>query len=303
MILVIGGTGMLGGRAVKTLRAAGLTARVMTRDRARAQALQVLGAEVVEGDLTAPRTLDAACAGATRVLLAAHGFVGRGRYASERVDGAGHRALIDAAVRAGVERLVYVSALGAAPDHPIDFFRTKFATEQYLAASGLAHVIVRPAAFMEFHAHELIGKPILAGKPARLIGPGAKPRNFVSADDVAALVVQLLRTATVDDAPITIGCPGNFSNRQVAELYARGAGIPLRVMQLPSAVARVLGSIARPLHPGIARVLAVSSLPDAALDESFDAASFLARYPMPLTRLEDFVAVRCKAAAQTLAST
>jgi uncharacterized protein YbjT (DUF2867 family) len=162
-MLVIGGTGTLGTRVVRRLVAAGVPVRVMTRDRARSDAVRAVGAQPVEGDLTDARSLDAACAGEDRVLLAAHGFIGRGRYASENVDGAGHRALIDAARRAGVGRLVYVSALGAAPDHPVDFFRTKFATEQYLAASGLAHVILRPSAFMEFHAHELIGKAVLAG--------------------------------------------------------------------------------------------------------------------------------------------
>lgn len=36
---------------------------------------------------------------------------------------------------AGVARLVYVSAYGASPDHPIDFMRTKHAVERALAAS------------------------------------------------------------------------------------------------------------------------------------------------------------------------
>ncbi len=297
MILVIGGSGTLGARVVRRLLGAGAQVRVMTRDPSRAEALRAPGAQLVEGDLTDARSLDAACAGVTRVLLAAHGFIGRGRFASERVDGDGHRALIDAAARAGVERLVFVSALGAAADHPVDFFRTKFATEQYLAASGLAHVILRPSAFMEFHAHELIGKAVLAGKPARLIGPGTKPRNFVSADDVATLAVHALTTLGIDGETIAIGGPGNFSNRQVAELYAQAAGVPLRVSILPAAVARGLARLARPLHPGIARVLTLASLPDSAFDECFDPGALLARYPMTLTRLEDFIVARAHEAA------
>ena len=296
MILVIGGSGTLGARVVRRLLGAGAHVRVMTRDPSRAEALRAPGAQLVKGDLTDARSLDAACAGVTRVLLAAHGFIGRGRFASERVDGNGHRALIDAAARAGVERLVFVSALGAAADHPVDFFRTKFATEQYLAAR-LAHVILRPSAFMEFHAHELIGKAVLAGKPARLIGPGTKPRNFVSADDVAKLAVHALTTLGIDGETIAIGGPGNFGNRQVAELYAQAAGTPLRVSILPVAVARGLAQLARPLHPGVARVLTLASLPDAAFDERFDPGALLARYPMTLTRLEDFIVARAHEAA------
>jgi uncharacterized protein YbjT (DUF2867 family) len=296
VILVIGGSGTLGARVVRRVLGAGAPVRVMTRDPTRAATLRGLGAQVVQGDLTEARSLDAACAGVTRALLAAHGFVGRGRFASERVDGDGHRALIDAAARAGVERLVFVSALGAAADHPVDFFRTKFATEQYLAASGLGHVILRPSAFMEFHAHELIGKAVLAGKPARLIGPGTKPRNFVSADDVAALAVRALTASDMDGETIAIGGPGNFGNRQVAELYAQAAGMPLRVSILPAAVARGLARLARPLHPGVARALTLGSLPDSAFDERFDPGALLARYPMTLTRLEDFIVARANEA-------
>ena len=294
MILVIGGTGTLGAHVVQRLRAAGAAVRVMTREPARAAAQRVLGAQVVTGDLTDASSLDAACTGATRVLLAAHGFMGRGRYDSQRVDGEGHRALIDAAVRAGIERLVFVSALGAAPDHPVDFFRTKFATEQYLAASGLAHVILRPSAFMEIHAHELIGKAVLAGKPARLIGPGTKPRNFVSADDVAALAVQVLTADKVANETIAIGARGNYSNREVAELYARAAGVELRVSQLPATVAGLLARVARPLHPGVARVLTLGSLPDTASDERFDPAALLERYPLQMTALPEFIAAQVR---------
>jgi uncharacterized protein YbjT (DUF2867 family) len=295
VILVIGGSGALGTRVVQRLRAQGAAVRVMTRERSRAAASSALGAGIVEADLVDAASLARACDGVTRVLLAAHGFMGRGRYASERVDGAGHRALIDAAARAGVERLVYVSAMGAAADHPVDLFRTKLATEQYLASSGLAHAILRPSAFMEFHAHELIGKAVLAGKPARLIGPGTKPRNFVSADDVAALAVHALTAPAIGREPIAIGSPGNFSNRRVAELYAEAARVPLRVSHMPPAVARVLARVVRPLHPGIARVLSLASLPDAAFDERFDANPRPGGCPIELTRLEDFIVARARA--------
>ncbi len=63
--------------------------------------------------------------------------LGRGRNRSEAVDDVGHRSLIDVARDAGVTRFVYTSALGAAPNQPIDFFRTKWAIEQHLASSGL----------------------------------------------------------------------------------------------------------------------------------------------------------------------
>jgi hypothetical protein len=50
------------------------------------------------------------------------------------------------------------------------------------------------------------------------------------------------------------------------------------------------------LHPGIARVLEFASLPESVLDERFSPDAPLARYPIELTRLEDFIVARAKEA-------
>ena len=289
MILVIGGTGVLGQRVVRRLRQDGLAVRVMTRAPARAAALQALGAQPVAGDLTDTASLRAACAGAEYVLAAAHGFLGRGHYASPDVDDAGHRALIDAAAQAGVKRFVYVSAFGASPTHPVDFWRTKYAIERYLNSSGMAHVILRPSGFLEWHAHEFIGKSIVDGRKARMIGPGTKSRNFIAADDVAAIAVRALLGDFGEDSTLELGGPANYSNLEVARLYAQACGAPLRVSHLPARVAATLSRLIKPFHPGVARVLYLGSLPDDAFDERFDVAGLVASHPMALTRLEDFI--------------
>src|SRR4051812_26471031 len=151
-VLVVGATGALGRPVVRLLRERGVAVRALNRHPAQANDLAALGAEVVAGDLADPHSLARACAGATRVLAAAHGLLGRGRARSEAVDDVGHRSLI-AARSAGVRRFVYTSGYGVGPDHPIDFFRTKHAIEQALAASGLDAVVLRPTAFMEHHVH------------------------------------------------------------------------------------------------------------------------------------------------------
>jgi uncharacterized protein YbjT (DUF2867 family) len=289
-VLVIGGTGQLGRPVVQGLCRRGIAVRVLVRAPARAADLVALGAQAVPGDLTDPASLAAACRGVHRVLAAAHGMLGRGRQRSEAVDDAGHRALIAAAKAAGVERLVYVSAYGASRNHPVDFFRTKFEIEQALALSGLDHVILRPTAFMEWHAHEFNGKGVLAKGRADLIGAGDKPRNFVAAADVAQFA---LRALLADPPPfrlLEIGGHGHHSNAEVSALYAQAAGVPLRIRRLPRMAARALALLAGPLHPGAARVLRLASLPDAALPERFDGAAELERaHGIPLTRLEDFV--------------
>ena len=289
-VLVIGATGALGRPVVQLLLARGVHVRAACRHPEKAADLAALGAETTACDLTDAASLAAVCSGMQRVLAAAHGLLGRGRWRSEAVDDAGHRALFSAARAAGVQRLVYTSAFGAAADHPVDFFRTKHAIEQALAASGLDAVVLRPTAFMEHHAHNFNGKGLLDKGKVQLIGPGTKPRNFVCAEDVAAFAVRAL----LDDPPpfrrLDIGGPGHYSNLDVAGLYARTAGVPLRVSHLPAGVAAALSALARPLHPGMARVMRLLSLLDSAFDEHFQGADALQRdHGVPLTTLEAFV--------------
>jgi len=248
-ILVVGATGVLGRSVVRRLLAAGVAVRALARTPKHAAGLANQGAEVVEGDLVDAGSLERACAGTDRVLAAAHSLLGRGRYRSDRVDGAGHRALIDAARAAGVERFVYTSAANASHDHPVDFFRTKAAIEDYLRTSGIAHVILRPTAFMEHHVHEFNGKSVLATGRARLIGTGEKKRNFVAADDVAQYAVVALTAEPMPSQPIEIGGPANLTNREIAELYARTAGVPLRISRMPAPVARSRREAATRLAP------------------------------------------------------
>lgn len=289
-VLVVGATGALGRPVVLALRDRGLAVRALSRHPDQAADLAARGAEVVAGDLADPASLQQACSGVTHVLASAHAIMGRGRWRSEAVDDRGHRDLIDAARAAGVRRFVYVSALGAGPDHPIDFFRTKHTVEQVLAASGIDAVVLRPTAFMEHHVHNFNGQAVLDKGKAQLIGPGTKPRNFVCAADVAAFAVRAL----LEDPPpyrvLAIGGHGHHSNAEVAALYARLAGVAPKASHLPRGVASVMSTLARPLHPGLARILRLLSLPDDAFDERFDGAAELeARYGIPLTRLEDFV--------------
>jgi len=289
-VLVVGATGALGRPVVRLLRERGIAVRAFSRHPEQAADLAALGADVMAGDLTDASSLQRACSGATRVLAAAHAIMGRGRWRSEAVDDLGHRDLIAAARAAGVARFVYTSALGAAPGHAVDFFRTKHAIEQVLAASGLDAVVLRPTAFMEHHVHNFNGKAVLDKGKAQIIGPGTKPRNFVCAADVARFAVRALLEDPPPFRELAIGGHGNHGNAEVASMYARAAGITARASHLPRGVARLIATVARPVHPGMARIMTLLSLPDGASDERFDGAAELeARYGIPLMRIEDFV--------------
>ena len=294
-VLVVGASGALGRPTIKALLAHGIAVRGVCRHPEAAADLAAAGAEIVAGDLADRASIERALAGTTRVLAAANGLLGRGRWRSEAVDDAGHRDLIDAARAAGVERFVYTSASMAAPDHPIDFARTKYSIEQALAQSALTYAILRPTAFMEHHVHTFNGLNVLTKGKAQLVGPGTKRRNFVAASDVAQIAVRALLDEPLPFRRLDIGGPDHATNIEVAALYARAAGKALKVSHLPAAAARAMSVLVRPLHPGIARLMHLLSLPDDAFDETWRGAAELeARFGLRLTRLEDFVAARVR---------
>lgn len=302
-ILVVGATGALGRPAVRLLRERGVAVRALSRHPAQAADLATLGAEVVAGDLTDAASLQRACQGVTRVLACAHGLLGRGRWRSDAVDDAGHRTLIAAAREAGVERFVYTSALGARDDHPIDFFRTKAAIEDAVRASGLPHAILRPSAFMEHHVHNFNGKGLLETGQAKLIGPGTKKRNFVAGSDVAVLAVRALLDEPLPFGTLDIGGHDHLSGLDIVHLYAQAAGVQARVSHLPAAVARAIAVLAQPVHPGMARVMRLLSLPDDSFDERFHGAAALeARFGLRLQRVPEFVRAQVALAGRSPAA-
>ncbi len=291
MILIVGATGILGQETARLLVEAGHHVRALVRSPEKAADLKEAGAEVMQGDLLDPQSLERACEGVEVVLAAAHAILGRGTYRSEHVDGTGHRALIDAAHVAGVQHFVYTSILGAALDHPVDFWRTKHSVEQYLQASGLDYTILRPTAFMEYHAHEFLGKAILKRGKVTILGRGNNPMNFVAAGDVARFAVLALTDARARGKTIEIGGPDNMTKNQVARLYGRLAGRTPRVRHPPPPVLRVAAALLKPLHPGLSRIMYLSAVVDTT-HQTFDPSRTLDEYPMTLTRLADFARER-----------
>ena len=145
MIVVTGATGQLGrlviNKLLQTVPAGNIIARA--RDPAKAADLAALGVQVRQADYTEPATLDAALAGAQKLLLISSSEVG------QRV--AQHRAVIDAAVRARVALLAYTSLLHA-DTSPLGLAIEHKGTEAMLKASGLPFVLLRNGWYTENYA-------------------------------------------------------------------------------------------------------------------------------------------------------
>src|SRR5712691_7356774 len=220
MMLIVGASGRLGSVVAQRLLAQGKPVRLMTRNPFSLAHLKQQGAEVVSGDLRAPASLASACQGVEQVLAAAHALDGKGDNNPQTVDDMGNRHLIDAAKAAGVKHFIFVSVLGASPDSPLEFFRIKYRTEEYLRASGLSFTILRPSAYMELWA-QLIGQPIVEQGKTTIFGRGNNPINFVSVEDVTRFVCIALEESRVCNRVIEVGGPENLTFNQLAETFER----------------------------------------------------------------------------------
>ncbi|MCP4543488.1 MAG: SDR family oxidoreductase [Chloroflexi bacterium] len=290
MILVVGASSTLGSVVARRLLEKKKAVRAMSRTPEKIADIEQVGAQVVQGDLRDPDSLRRACDGATTVIASAHSLLGRGDERSELVDDKGHRDLIDAAQEAGVQHFVYISGMFAAPDHPVPFARYKYNVEQYLKASGLDYTIIRASAFMETHAHEMIGKPILEKGQITLLGKGQSPRNFVAVKDVTQFVLLALENPDAR-GKIQVGGPDNFSNMQVVSLYEQMSGRKAKVRHVPRPVLSIMSRLLRPFHPGLSQAMAAGLYFDVH-GEAFDMTSTLQQYPMELTSLQEWVRTR-----------
>lgn len=177
LIAVTGATGEVGGRIARRLAERGASQRLVVRDPSRAPELK--GAEVAQAsNYEAREEMEPALRGAQTLFLAS------GEEARNRVDQ--HKAAVDAAKAAGVERIVYLSFYGARPDSAFTFGRHHFHTEEHIKASGLSYAFSRDNIYLDF-------VPFFAAADGAIRGPGGDGSFApVARDDIADVVVELL---------------------------------------------------------------------------------------------------------------
>src|SRR5215469_2278910 len=263
MILIVGASGRLGSVVAGRLLAQGKAVRAMTRTPSTLAHLKQQGAEVVRGDLRDPASLLRACQGVEQVLTAAQALDGKGDNNPHTVDDLGNRQLIDAAKAAGVNHFLFVSILGASPDAPVEFFRIKYHTEEYLRASPLNFTIIRPSAFMDLWA-QFIGQPILGQGKTTIFGRGNNPVNFVAVEDVARFVCAALEDPGAGQRVIKVGGPENLTLNQVAEIFERASGRQAKKRHVPLPLMRVMSILMQPVNPALSRLIRLGIFMDTA---------------------------------------
>ena len=251
MILVAGGTGMLGRSLIPLLAGHREPIRVLTRRGVPGPQLALPGIEVAIGDVRDPETLRRAMVGVRTVISAINGFGGDGALGVKAIDRDGNVNLIETAEAAGVEHFILVSIQQAAADHPIELFRMKATAEQRLRASRMAWTIVRPTAYQETWL-EIVGRPLVTTGSTRVFGRGHNPINFVSAGDVALIVDLAVTDAALRGESVDVQGPENLTFDAFMETVRATTGATGTVSHAPLPMIRLMSLILRPFKPILA---------------------------------------------------
>lgn len=287
MIVIAGGTGVLGSAIARQLLDRGQPVRVLTRTREKAASLAARGADVAVADLRDHESLRRACEGATHVVTTANAFMGRGAESVTAVDVEGTRRLVDIARDRRVRQFVFTSALLPPAFTAVDYFAAKAQNEAHLRASGVPFTILKPTAFMETWGRMLLDDVVGKGV-AQIFGPGDLLINYVAVADVAEVAVMALDRPDTLNGEVEIGGPENLTMLQVVDIVERVTGRRAKRRHLPVTVMRVLPALVRPFNPVFARAVQAGAL-TATIPQPFDPAPMLARFPITPTRLEDWV--------------
>jgi NAD(P)H dehydrogenase (quinone) len=194
-IIVTGASGALNGATVDHLldHVPAEEVVVAVRDPAKAQRFADRGVEVLRGDYADPNSLPAAFDGADQLLLVSS--------SDPQADAVSlHRAAIDAAVTAGVGRILYTSHQGAAPDTPFGPGRDHAATEQLLSESGVAWTSLRNG----FYAHSLNWLLGLWRETGLITVPTDGPVSWTAREDAAEAAAIVLASDGAYDGPVTL---------------------------------------------------------------------------------------------------
>jgi NAD(P)H dehydrogenase (quinone) len=207
-LAITGASGGIGGRVARRLADRGVAQRLVVRDPARAPALP--GAEVAQASYGDGEAVRRALDGADTLLLVS------GSEALDRVRL--HTATVDAAVAAGVGRIVYTSFLNCSPEATFTFARDHWHTEEHIRQAGVRHTFLRDSLYLDY-------MPVFAGGDGVIRGPAGDGRvAAVARDDIADVAVAVLLEDGHDGRTYDLTGPQAITLHEAAEELSRASG-------------------------------------------------------------------------------
>jgi uncharacterized protein YbjT (DUF2867 family) len=259
VVTVFGGTGFLGHRVVRHLRKHDFSVRIASRHPDRSRGLFGSGdpqLRVVGANIHDERTVADALADAYGAVNAVSLYVEHGRetFHSVHVEAAKRVAIL--ARRAGVERLVHVSGIGADAASPSLYIRKRGEGELAVQAAFADVILFRPAvmfgpddAFLTTILELLRRLPIYP-----MFGRGRTRLQPAYVEDVAEAIARALQRTQTHAITFECGGPRVYSYEELLHALAREADLKRILIPLPFAAWRALAWTAELLpNPPVTR--------------------------------------------------
>jgi uncharacterized protein YbjT (DUF2867 family) len=245
LVTVFGGSGFLGRHVVRALCKRGYRVRVAVRRPDLAGHLQPLGRvgqiHAVAANLRYPGSVEAAARDADIVVNLVGILFEGGRQRFESVHAFGAEAVALAAAAYGA-RLIHISAIGADPDAPSHYARTKAMGEKLALAAMPSATILRPSIlfgpeddfFNKFAALARIA-PALP-----LIGGGHTRFQPVFAGDVASAILAAIDRPETGGAIYELGGPEVMSFKALMQFVLATIERRRLLVPIPFGIARIM---------------------------------------------------------------
>lgn len=241
-VFLTGATGFVGGHLAARLVADGHRIKCLVRrpDHPGATLLKDLGAELTAGDILDPDTLREAATGCgaaihlVGIIMESPGFTFR----QVHVEGA--RNVLAAAAAAGIRHYVHMSALGAGPDAPTEYFRTKWQAEEAVRSSGLDYTIFRPSIIYGPRGEfiNMLLKQVRLLPLVPVIGDGNYHLQPVSVNDVAFCFSRTLADDGTIGEEYELGGPEALTYNQIVDAISAAMGKKRFKLRLPLPLVR-----------------------------------------------------------------
>ncbi|HEX3206731.1 MAG TPA: SDR family oxidoreductase [Propionibacteriaceae bacterium] len=255
-VLVVGGTGMLGGQVVAELLSRGKQVRALVRPTSDATQLEWAGVVIARGDMMDPASLLKAMDGADAVISTAAGYTRHSKGDTDEIDTIGNRNLADAASRAGVRRFVLTSILTCDETPQIPHFWHKKLAEDRLEELGVPFVSLRPGAFLDLITR-MAGDPF-AKRRLMWFGSPTIPLSFVLTQDLAGYLADAVNTPGIDGQRIDIGWDRPVSMQEIAQISGRLLGQQIRVRTIPAGLINAAGAVVGKFNPMVKDLTAMT---------------------------------------------
>jgi uncharacterized protein YbjT (DUF2867 family) len=246
-VLVVGGTGMLGGQVVAALLSRGKQVRALVRPGSDATRLEAAGATIARGDMMDLDSLVRAMEGADSVVTTAAGYTRHSKGDTVLIDTIGNTNLAEAASRTRIRRFVLTSILTCDQTPDVPHFWHKKLAEDRLEELGVPFTALRPGAFLD-QVTRFGGDPFSKGRLTWLGSPRV-PLTLVLTSDVAGYLAAATDIAGLDGQRIDIGWDRPVSMQEVAGISGSLLGKRIRVRTVPTGLLRTVGMVLRPVDP------------------------------------------------------